>query len=432
MANGTVKRLMVCMPPRHGKSEFISHFFTSWYLAVHPERRIILTSYEAQFAARWGRLARNTVEEFGYLFGTMVSPNSSAANRWDILGDRGGMITAGVGGPITGYGADLLIIDDPVKNAEEASSQVVRDATWDWYRSTAYTRLEPGGAIVLIMTRWHEDDLAGRLLLEAEQGGEKWETLVLPAIAEEGDPLGRAPGEALWPERFPIDELRGISRTLGSYMWSALYQQRPQPAGGQFFRRPTFRYYRLDGDHYILQHDRGEKRVPISRCWRFQTVDPSASERETADYFVVMTVDVTPDNDLLVVDIRRERAETTKHDRIMDESKARWAPLYQAVESKTFGLNILQSLKRKGYAIKELKADTDKVSRARPVQAMLEAEQVFFPAAAPWLDAFEHELLAFPRGAHDDQVDCLSYAGLEIDSGRLDPSRFLRYASRRR
>ena len=178
---------MVTLPPRHGKSQLISQYFPAWYLGTFPDRRTILTSYEAGFAAGWGRRARDVLEEFGpEVFEVSVREDSSAADRWDINGHVGGMITAGVGGAITGRGADLLIIDDPVKNSEDAASKTMRDKAWEWYQSTAYTRLEPGGAIILVMTRWNEDDLAGRILKESQTGGEKWEVMNLPAIAEEG------------------------------------------------------------------------------------------------------------------------------------------------------------------------------------------------------------------------------------------------------
>lgn len=165
-------RLLVTLPPRHGKSEFISKWFPAWYLGCFPDHRVIMASYEADFAMSWGRKVRDILEEKGEpYFGIRVRKISSAADRWDIEGRAGGMQSVGVGGPLTGKGANILIIDDPVKNAAEANSQVYRDKTWDWYTSTAYTRLEPGGSIILVQTRWHEDDLAGRILQKAKETG---------------------------------------------------------------------------------------------------------------------------------------------------------------------------------------------------------------------------------------------------------------------
>lgn len=272
-------------------------------------------------------------------------------------------------------------------------------------------------------TRWHEDDLAGRLLLEERNGGDRWDKLILPAEAEEDDPLGRAPGEPLWPERFPRARLAEVRKTLGSYMWSALYQGHPQPAGGQVFKRDWVRYARKDGDTYLLRRSAGEKRVPASACWRFQTCDPSGTAKETADYFVIMTFDVTPDNELIVVDIVRVQTETTNHERMLDDARDRLRPVFQGVESKSFGLNLFQSMRRKGRAIKELKADADKVSRARPVSIQMENEMVFVLQGIENQDALEAELLAFPKGRHDDMVDALAYGGIVVDGGGADEPR---------
>jgi hypothetical protein len=206
-----------------------SQYFPAWYLGVFPDRRIILASYEADFAASWGRKARDILEEYGpSLFGVGVRRGSSAANRWDLEGKTGGMETAGIGGPITGKGANLLIIDDPVKNPAEALSPLYRQKAWDWYASAAYTRLEPDAAIVVIQTRWHPEDLAGRIVAQASKGGEPFEILNLPALAEQGDILGRQPGEALWPERFPAERLAEIRQTQGERWFVSLYQQRPE------------------------------------------------------------------------------------------------------------------------------------------------------------------------------------------------------------
>ncbi|MFA5312726.1 MAG: phage terminase large subunit [Methanomassiliicoccales archaeon] len=429
VADGRCKRLIINLPPRHGKSETISKYFPAWFLGRYPDKRIILTSYEADFAASWGRKVRNILVDHGMeIFGVKVADDSSAANRWDISGHTGGMITAGVGGPITGRGADVLIIDDPIKNEEEANSPTIREKIAGWFSSTAYTRLEPNAAVIIIQTRWHEDDLTGRLLIEELEDGDDYDKIILPAIAEENDLLGREVGEALWPERYPIEALDRIAKKLGSYRYSALYQQHPQPAGGQKFKRENFRYFREENGYYLLRRDIGVKRVAKADCWRFQTIDPAASEKQSADYFVVMTIDVTPDNELLVVDVRREKADTTKHDRIMAESKGNWHPSYQAVESKAFGLNIFQRARNKGYAITELIADTDKVSRSLPAQAMLEAEQIFFLEGAEWLGPFELELVSFPKGEHDDQVDTLSYAAIEVDAKALEPEPKMWYA----
>ncbi|MCA9247351.1 MAG: terminase family protein [Planctomycetales bacterium] len=226
LANRDIKRLLVMMPPRHGKSVLISQFFPAWYLGVNPDHRVILASYEASFAAGWGRKTRDLLHEFGAdQFQVQVRTDSSAAHHWNLRGRFGGMTTAGVGGPITGRGADLLIVDDPVKNAEQALSETYRDKTWEWWTSTAFTRLEPDAVAVVVQTRWHDDDLVGRI--EKRQAEEDWRVLRLPALSDGADELGRTAGEALWPERFPTERLAAIQRSLPLHWWESIYQQRP-------------------------------------------------------------------------------------------------------------------------------------------------------------------------------------------------------------
>ena len=221
--------LVIEAPPRHGKSELVSRYLPAWYLGVFPMRRVMLVGYAAGFARNWGRKARDLIAEYGRgSFGIELDRNARAAENWGLAGNEGGMITAGIGGPLTGRGANLLIIDDPIKNAEEAVSETIREQHWDWWQSTASTRIEPGGCAILIATRWHEDDLTGKLLREAESGeGAPVRRLRLPAIAEENDPLGRPPGEALWPARWPIEKLVAIRDEKEPHWWNAMYQQRP-------------------------------------------------------------------------------------------------------------------------------------------------------------------------------------------------------------
>ena len=213
---GEIDRLMIFMPPRHGKSELASKRFPAWCLGRNPKRQIIAASYNSDLASDFGRNVRNIVAEpeFGQVFRNVgLAPDSQAANRMNT--NHGGTyVAAGVGTAVTGRGADIALIDDPFKDREEADSQRRRDVVWDWYRSTLFTRLMPGGAVVVILTRWHEDDLAGRLL-EAE--GDQWTVLSMPAINNAG--------EALWPEWYDVDALARIKATIGQREWSALYQQ---------------------------------------------------------------------------------------------------------------------------------------------------------------------------------------------------------------
>lgn len=220
--------LVIEAPPRHGKSELISHYLPAWYLGTFPDRQVILTGYESSFARSWGRKARGLLEEWGEpLFGVRVRGDLRAANDWGLSGRRGGMLTAGAGGPLTGRGAHLLIVDDPIKNSSDACSEVLRDRLWDWWESTASTRLEPGGCAIVIATRWHRDDLSGRILQGNEREPGAVRRLHLPALAEPDDVLGRAVGEPLWGARWPREKLEAMRRHKSTEWWEAMYQQNP-------------------------------------------------------------------------------------------------------------------------------------------------------------------------------------------------------------
>ena len=409
VAIGKIKRLIISMPPRHGKSELSSKYFPAWYLGHFPDNRVILAGYEADFAAQWGYKARNILTEYGQrLYGVSVSNNSSAKDRWDIEGHSGGMNTAGVGGAITGKGAHLLIIDDPVKNAEEANSKTYRDKTYEWFISTAYTRIEPGGSVVIIMTRWHEDDLAGRLLKEEP---DKWTHLNLPAIAEENDMLGRNVGEALFPRRYNLEALVEIKRTQGAYWFNALYQQRPAAIEGAMFKRQYYRYCTLSEGIFSLEKEDGIKRiVQFKDCRIFQTCDPAVSTKASADYFALATWAQTKDNDLILIDMIHMRLEAPDQVNIFKNAYLKWRPAMQGVEPVGVGKTLFQILVREGLPIKELKADSDKVTRAMPAAARMEAGCVYFLRTVPHLGELEDELLSFPTGSHDDMVDVLAYA----------------------
>jgi predicted phage terminase large subunit-like protein len=430
-----LKRLMVFMPPRHGKSYLSSLYLPAWFLGTFPDKRVMLTGYGSDFAETWGGRARNVLEAHGQeVWGVSVSRDSAAKSRWDIEGRRGGMIATGIGGSLTGRGADLLILDDVVKSHEEAHSEVMRQSVWDWFLSTAYTRLEPDGAVLIVMTRWHEDDLAGRLLAEAEDEededaeGEAWEVLSFPALAEEAErtvlPGGkvwtRQPGEALWPERYDEAALRRIRKRQTAYWFGAMYQQRPSPEGGHTFRREWFKYFDQQDGWYLIPREEGglPYRVkpvlnPSVSVTRFCTVDLATSTKETADYTVIATWDLldTPNGKyLLLLDVDRRRLEGPDIVPALKSANAKWRPGPIYVESGGFQTAIVQAARRAGLVIRELKAETDKLTRSVLAQAGLENGRIFFRSGASWLADFEDELLMFPNGKHDDQVDVLSYA----------------------
>lgn len=230
IAAGERLKVMVTMPPRAGKSRRTSRWGPVWYLRRQPDHRFMLASYAAHLADDHGRWVRNTITEHAPTLGINLKYGSQAANRFDIDGHEGGMVTAGVGGALTGRGAHVAAVDDPFKGSEDAGSPTQRDRVWDWWQSVLLTRLEPQGSVLLVNTRWDDDDLSGRLLKEEP---DDWIVIDLPAIAlTDDDPLGRKPGEALWPARFNVDDYARIRKSVGERVWWSLYQQQPRPLEG--------------------------------------------------------------------------------------------------------------------------------------------------------------------------------------------------------
>jgi predicted phage terminase large subunit-like protein len=406
-------RLMVLMPPRHGKSERCSKYFPAWLIGMHPDWRVLLASYGGGFARSWGRKARAILRESGGIFGVEISSESSAADSWEIAGRLGGMSTAGIGGELTGKGCQVGIIDDPVKDAEEANSQVIREKNWDWFTSTFYTRLEPGGGIICIQTPWHEEDLQGKIQKHAKLTGETWRVVHMPALSDGPtvDPLGRAEGEPLWPERYDRAALDRIKAVQGSYWFSALYQCRPQPADGGCFKRSWFRYWQPEGSDLF---NLGVRFVARAHCRYFCTVDLAFSLKKEADYTVVAAWAVTPRQELILLDLHRERLEGPEILRSIERMYRTHHAQYVGIEDVAAQALVLQAARQAGLTVRALKADKDKLSRAIPATVRMEAGQIYFPDGAVWLGEMEHELLSFPRGTHDDMVDVLSYAAVEV------------------
>ncbi len=412
---GEIKRVIVTMPPRHGKSEVVSKNFPAWYLGKHPDREVIVTSYSADLAQDHSQVARDVLREQGPdIFSVKISKDSSAVKRWGVKGHRGSVVAVGIGGSITGRGAHVAIIDDPFKGPEDSHSPTQRRKVIDWYKTVLRTRLAPGGAIIVIHTRWHKGDLVGHLLAEAEKGGEQWTVIDLPAIAGTDDALGRAPGEPLWPERYSIEELRELEQTLGPYWWQCEYQQNPGDPEGHLFKRAYFRLFSVDGDHYVLHHPDGDRRVPAGECIIIQTCDPAASTKTTADYFVLSTWAITPARDLLLLDVIRERLEGPDQPQLFKEGYMRWRPIAQGAESAGLGKTLYQTLVRLGLPIVELMPDGDKTLRAIPMANRYKAGTVYHRINTHWLEEWEEELAGFPNAPHDDQVDTASYAAVML------------------
>ncbi len=418
-------RLMVNMPPRHGKSELITRATPPWFLTKYPDMRVIVAGYESEFTADFGADARNYIASHPEL-GVELDPATAAKNNWNIKDHRGGMKTAGAGGAITGKGANLFVIDDPVKSAEEADSETIRRKQWTWWQGTVIPRLEEPYLIIMVMTRWHEDDIAGRCLLNEP---DEWAQLSFPAIADhtEGlDILGRSPGDPLWPERYSLPYLETVRNGMGSRWWNAEYQQRPSIEGGNMFKAENFRYWTplttANGLVYQYRTPGGVfKEVREDEIWRFSTLDLAATEKKTADFTVGAVWGVTPDRELLLLDLVRTRIESAEHEAFVRMLGAKHKLRYHGVEKATYGLTLIQIMRRMGLSVLELSPDKDKVSRAWPAVGFIEHGAIYFPRSASWLSAFELELQQFPNAANDDMVDCLAYAAQHL-ADRVRPA----------
>lgn len=417
-----IEGVLISMPPRHGKSHLVSWHFPPWYLMNNPEHRILFLSHNATFARSWGRKSRDVFAVLApQLVGLNVRQDSAAADEWNIHARLGGMTTTGVGGGITGKGADLVVVDDMVKNHEEALSKSFREKAWELWMSCVETRAEPGCVFVVVGTRWHEDDPMGRLQREIVAGYRKnWRIVSLPALAEEDevDPLSRKPGEALWPERWPVEVLLekksrwdGDEAKLGPYWWHALYQQRPTPREGGIFKRAWIKSFVVDdGGIYRLEDGRA---FDSKKCWSFMSVDLAVSEKETADYFCAGVWVVTPQSDLLLIDCFHERIQGPDQADVLIRMCTQWGPYFVAIESNQYQLSLFQDCVRKGIPAKERRSETDKVARSQLAATRMSAGKIFFRQGAAWQLPLIDELLVFPRGKNDDFVDVISSAAIE-------------------
>ena len=417
-----VFNLGISMPPRHGKSFLVSEHLPAWFLSNYPEHGCLLASYEAMFAASWGGKVRDHIcdhPEFGI---EITGGKAASRQQFDLEGRRGMMKPAGAGGPLTGSGGHLIVVDDPIKNSEQAMSQIERDKLLDWWHSTLFTRREPWadgtpGRTVLMSTRWHEQDLHGQLIPEEPAPGDRWAVLNLPALAVEDRPcpLGRKPGEALCPARFSAAELRETrdGSAEGKVWFEALYQGNPSLDEGNIIKRP-FNHYELSGGVYRTVDEHGaEAYVDEEDCYRFGTLDVAGTDTKRSDYTVLVVMDVSRENPrrMFVRAVERVRITTEHHEKhVLD-----WYEKYQLqalhVEDRTFGTNLIRRLTgMPKIVVQKLKADTNKVIRALPIQYEVLNGMLWFPKDAEWLREFEAELTKFPNTTHDDQVDALGYA----------------------
>lgn len=405
---GELDVLIINTPPGAAKSTYGSIAFPAWYLGRHPEQCIIAASHTAELAERFGRRVRNLVgsQEHGQIFpDCRLSADSAAAGRWET-GKHGEYFAAGVGGSITGRRADIAIIDDPVKSREDADSVTIREKQWAWWRDDLTTRLKPNAGVVLIMTRWHEDDLGGRLLEDLKSSGQRYRVISIPMEAREGDEIGRHAGELLWPEWFTPQMLEQAKREPRT--WSALYQQEPRPIGGGEFKLEWLCYWNQ-------QPAVGQKVI---------LVDPSSGKTKTrGDFTSMWVVGVGPDGNDYVVDGVRDRLNLMERTEKLFELVRRWNPA--GVGYEQYGLQadiehirIEQERQQYRFRIIELGGSVKKEDRIRRLIPGFQQGRVWMPRSMvrmmsdghqrDVMDEFRAEYVAFPVAAHDDSMDCLA------------------------
>lgn len=410
--------LIAEMPPRHGKTLTVSRLFPPWHLGRNPDHRIMLVSYGATLAHKNSRHARSVMNAplYEQIFGVTLNPASRAVDAWDIDAHEGGSDALGVLGGATGKGAHILICDDLIKNRQDAESDVIRDRTWDALNDDLLTRQEPGGAIIMFATRWHMDDPIGRMLRLVEEKPMPGPVVHLrfPAIAEEHDDLGRTPGEALWPERYPRHILENTRDRMGQYSWNALYQQSPTPAEGGLFKRASFRL--------IDRLPRDDELEYVGRYW-----DLAMSEKDSADYSVGVKMARGLDGRTKVLDVARKQLEWGDVPGFMAETALRDGPgVVIGFEEKGYmsraGQALAADTRLHQYGIFGYPKDKDKRTNALPFAARVSLKMVDV-MDAHWTRDYLDELCSFPYSAHDDQVDASAGAyemlGLDVFAGGL-------------
>ena len=431
---GEIKRLMIFMPPRHGKSELASRRFPAWFLGKNPKKSIIAASYNSELAGDFGREVRNIVNspEYSNLYSNKLAADSQAAGRWHT-DEGGGYVAAGVGTAITGRGAHVLLIDDPFKDRESADSQLIRDKTYKWYLSTAYTRLEGtiterdeddlwndhqeaieegeafDGAIILIQTRWHEDDLAGRLLEDMKNGADQWDVLSLPAIKDEHKEYE----EALWPGKYPLKRLQSIRKALTERDWTALYQQNPTPDEGIYFTRESFRWYDKLPDH-LTYYGGGDYAV----------------SKDTGDFSEMGIFGVAPNDNIYIADWWGKQESTnvvieTMLDLVLKWNVCMWGAETGVIRKAIEPFLELRMRQKRAFTILEWipTMANNKEAGARTFQALADSGLIYLPTGEQWALDLVNQLVSFPSGVFDDKVDaCTNFARMINNVWAANPS----------
>jgi predicted phage terminase large subunit-like protein len=406
IAQGKLKRLIVCLPPRHSKSEFASTFFPAWMMGLNPSLKIIQATHTAELAVRFGRRVRNIIdsEDYQTVFPNIsLSGDNKSAGRW-TTNDGGEAFYSGVGGAITGRGADLLIIDDP-HSEQDAMSPTAMDGAWEWYTSGPRQRLQPGGTIILVMTRWSTKDLAGRLLKrQSEAHADQWELVEFPAIMPESD-------EPLWGEFWKKEELLGVKASLPVSKWNAQWMQNPTAESGSIIKREWWKTWESE-------------EIPACDCI-IQSYDTAFSAKETADYSAITTWGIFypeegDEASIILLDASRHRVDFPELKNIALEEYKYWEPDIVLIEAKASGTPLTQELRKIGIPVQSYSPSRgqDKIARMNSVSPMFESGMVWATEDAFAEEVIE-EMASFPYGENDDFADSATMALMRIRQGGL-------------
>jgi len=438
LADGHIKRLLVNMPPRHMKSVLISTLWPVWMWLQDPSIRFLCASYDMPLAVRDNRKCRLLIrsewfqERYGHLFQLRRDQNEKS----NYENDKGGYRVATSVGGGTGKGGDILIIDDP-HPIEQKKGQLRREDVLDWFKDTWSTRLndQQTGRMIVVGQRVHDQDLSGYIL--AGNAGEEWVHLNLPAeydpgsacrtyvISPSNDPYAwkgedprKTKGELLWDKKFPQEIIEKEKRVHGPLGYSALYDQRPVPAKGNIYSKDNARYFTIDQttQTYLLETPRGIKTVPIADCWKFCTVDPAISEKETADFFVMAAYAVTPWRDLLLLDLVRDHFPLPEQENQMVLFQLKHGFQFWAVEAVAFQLGLIQLALARGVPCQPFKAHSDKIIRSGTASIWDSNGKFYSLKNADWLFVYEKEIYTFPKAPKDDQADTKSMAAIVVCS----------------
>ncbi len=390
------------MPPGSAKSTYASVLFPPWLLQKQPKANVLAASHTTELAEKWGRRVRNIVNEHSVELGISPSPDSQAAGRWSLTSGAE-YYAAGVGTGIAGFRAKFGLIDDPIRSRQDADSELIRDRIWDWYINDFRTRLVPGAAEILIQTRWHEDDLAGRALNHSD-----WHVISLPAIAEENDQLGREVGEALWSDgQYGYgDQIQELRKNTPARTWSALYQQRPAPEEGDYFKAEWLKPY---------------EKAPDPKTLRVYGGSDYAVTADGGDFTVHAVVGIDPEGRMYLLDLWRKQASSDVWieafcDLVLEHKPLAWAEENGQIKSGVGPFIEQSQRRRKAYVFREqFPTRGDKAVRAQSIRGRMALEGLYVPVNAPWYPELRSELLSFPAGKHDDQVDALGLVGQLLD-----------------